>query len=76
MALKRTPALVPRPGSSLTKAGETFEHLVSGLGPHKWLGVIVVELQVGADRMFEIARTAMDAAPQPLPQRLRLVANR
>src|SRR5262245_734458 len=50
----------------MTKASYAGEELIGSLGPHEGLRRFVVHGQIVVDRVPEVARAAMDAAPQLL----------
>ena len=50
----------------MTKAGHALEDLISGFGPHERLRPVVGDLDVASNGRFQLARAAMDAAPELL----------
>jgi hypothetical protein len=50
----------------MTKAGDIGQDFIGRRGPHEWLRRFIVDGEVSVDGRLEIARAAMDPAPQLL----------
>ena len=48
--------------SSLTKSGDAGQDLIGGFGPNERLGGFVIDAQIVANRLFQFASTAVNAA--------------